>query len=83
MIKRLEMIQATRHNHECSAPGCGKQIRKGEAAIALVHEEGYDGKKDKYIAYFCSIDCYNEYESRVIYAAGSACEEGNGQLVFG
>jgi len=82
MIKRLEVIQATRRGHECSAPGCGKKIPGRMPAIALIQEDDSDEKKSKYITYFCSIDCYNEYEVRAVHAADAAHDEGNSQLVF-
>lgn len=83
MKKKLEVIQTTRRGHTCRASGCGKRIPGRMPAIALIHEEVIDGKTERFIAYFCDIGCYNEYESSIIYAGGAAGDEGDDQLVFG
>lgn len=75
MTKTLNVIQATRRGHTCSSPECQKRIPGRMPAIALTIEEVIDGHTQKFIAYFCDIDCYNAYESGIIYAPSVCCAD--------
>jgi hypothetical protein len=61
-MKRLQVIKKTQKGHRCC--NCGKNIKKGSEAMALVYEEVIDGYSCKTIAYFCNVNCYNALELR-------------------
>jgi len=74
MEQRLDVVQKTRKPHPCRGPGCKRRIPRGNQAFALIREEAIDGQLEKDIVYFCSIECYNDFEISIMYGAGAATD---------
>lgn len=61
-MKRWKEVKKTRSEHHCF--GCRKRIKKGGRALTIIADRKILLKGD--IIYFHNVNCYNEYEARIM-----------------